>query len=41
LSKKKAPEPTAAQLAAGDLNGDGRISQKDVVLLKRLLRGLD
>ena len=41
LRRKNSVDPTPQQLVAGDLNGDGRIGRQDLVLLKRLLRGLD
>jgi hypothetical protein len=40
LAKPKAREPSEDELAAGDLNADGKLDQRDLVLLKRLLAGL-
>ena len=40
LIKPKSRQPTADELMAGDLNGDGKLDEKDLVLLLRLLDGL-
>lgn len=40
LIKPKSRQPTANELMAGDLNGDGKLDEKDLVLLMRLLNGL-
>lgn len=39
-TRNNAPPPGEEALLAGDLNGDGELSVPDLILLKRLLRGL-
>ena len=41
LSKPGAPEPSAGELCAGDLNGDGKLSNRDLLFLGRLLEQLE
>jgi hypothetical protein len=41
LIKPKSRAPTADELMAGDLNADGKLDEKDLVLLLRLLNGLN
>jgi len=40
LLKPSSDPPTPEELLAGDLNGDGRLTHKDLVLLLRLILGL-
>jgi hypothetical protein len=40
LIKPKARTPTANELRAGDLNGNGHLDYQDLILLKRLIAGL-
>jgi hypothetical protein len=40
LIKPRARQPSANELRAGDLNGNGQLDYPDVILLKRLLAGL-
>jgi hypothetical protein len=39
--KPKSPEPPTEILLTADLNGDGQITPKDLVLFKRLVNGID
>ena len=39
LTKPKSRPPTAEELMAGDLNGDGKLDVKDFVLLVQMLNG--
>jgi hypothetical protein len=41
LIKPKSRAPTANELMSGDLNADGKLDEKDLVLLLRLLNGLN
>jgi hypothetical protein len=40
LTKKKSRPASAEELMAGDLNGDGKLDAKDLVLMKQLLSTL-